>query len=275
MLMITRKRKLILQLLSSSSGISRLRFVKLMFLISKDQPSYSFVPYHYGPFSFELYRDLNWLIERGYIFEDGGLALSDKGYGTIDKDIDHFFLKEKIEGKLDLTDKELIGEIYDENPWYTIFSKYKKKEIYQSNEMGIVSIGYEGRSVDDFLNALLKEKVQVLLDVRKNPFSRKFGFSKKKLIDYCGKLGIEYRHHPELGIEGALRKDLDTYEDYQRLFLEYDKSLDEKNEIIHGIIELGRERKIALFCFEKDPGYCHRNVIVERIRRQDMEVKDL
>ena len=275
MLMITRKRKLILQLLSSSGVISRLRFVKLMFLISKDHLSYSFVPYHYGPFSFELYRDLNWLIERGYIVEDGGLALADKDYRIMNKDIDQFILKERVDEKLDLTDKELISEIYDENPWYTIFSKYKRKEIYQRNETGIVSIGYEGRSVDEFLNTLLKEKVQVLMDVRKNPFSRKFGFSKKKLVDYCGKLGIEYRHHPELGIEGARRKDLDTYEDYQRLFLEYDKGLDEKKDIIRGIIDLAKEKKIALFCFERDPGYCHRNVIVERIRRQDMEVKDL
>ena len=275
MLMITRKRNLILQLLSSSGGISRLRFVKLMFLISNDRASYSFVPYHYGPFSFELYRDLNWLIERGYVVEDGGLALTDEGLGIIDRDIDHFILKEKVDEKLDLTDRELISEIYDENPWYTIFSRYEKKNIYKRDETGIVSIGYEKRSVDEFLNTLLKEKVQVLLDVRKNPYSRKFGFSRKKLIDYCGKLGIEYQHHPELGIDGSLRKNLDTYEDYQRLFIEYDKGLDEKSDKIRGIIELGKKKRIALFCFERDPGYCHRNVIVERIRGNDLEVKDL
>lgn len=252
-----------------------MRFVKLMFLISNDRTSYSFVPYHYGPFSFELYRDLNWLIERGYVVEDGGLALTDEGREKIDTDIDHFILREKVEEKLDLTDGDLISEIYDENPWYTILSRYKRKEIYQRNETGTVSIGYEGRSVDEFLNELLKEKVQVLLDVRKNPFSRKFGFSRKKLIDYCGKLGIEYQHYPELGIDGSLRKDLDTYEDYQSLFIEYDRGLDEKSDKIHGIIELAKKKKIALFCFERDPKYCHRNVIVERIRGDDLEVKDL
>jgi len=273
--MITRKRKLILQLLSSSGGISRLRFVKLMFLISGDQPSYHFVPYHFGPFSFELYRDLNWLIDRGYVVENGGLDLTDKGMGIMDMDIDHFILKDKVNEKLDLTDKELIGEIYDEHPWYTLFSIYEKKQIYQRNETGIVSIGYEGRSADEFLNTLLKEKVQVLMDVRKNPFSRKFGFSKKKLVDHCGKLGIEYQHHPELGVDGALRKNLDTYEDYQRLFMEYDRGLDEKKEKIQWITDLAKEKKIALFCFERDPGYCHRNVIVERFRQNDMEVKDL
>jgi uncharacterized protein (DUF488 family) len=275
MMMITRKRKLILQLLSSSGEISKLRFVKMMFSISKNLSSYNFVPYHYGPFSFELYRDLNWLMEKGFVVEDGGLALTEKGMDIVDKNIDHFILKDRVKEKLELSDKDLIDEIYDENPWYTIFSKYKKKEIYSRNETGLISIGYEKRSVDEFLNELLKEKVQVLLDVRKNPFSRKFGFSKKKLIDYCGKLGIEYQHYPELGIDGARRKDLNTYEDYQRLFREYDKGLDEKMEIVHGIIDIAKEKKIAMFCFERDPIYCHRNVIIERIRRNDLEVKDI
>lgn len=275
MMMITRKRKLILQLLSSSGEISKLRFVKMMFSISKDLSSYYFVPYHYGPFSFELYRDLNWLMEKDFVVEDGGLALTEKGMDIVDKNIDHFILKDRVKEKLELSDRDLIDEIYDENPWYTIFSKYKKKEIYSRNDTGIISIGYEKRSVDEFLNELLKEKVQVLLDVRKNPFSRKFGFSKKKLLDYCGKLGIEYRHYPELGIEGSRRKELDTYEDYQRLFRVYEKGLDEKMEVVHDIIDLAKEKKVAMFCFERDPTYCHRNVIVERIRGNDMEVKDI
>jgi hypothetical protein len=45
----------------------------------------------------------------------------------------------------------------------------------------IVTIGYEGRSLEAFLNLLLQNSVTLLCDVRRNPLSRKYGFSKSTL----------------------------------------------------------------------------------------------
>ena len=44
--------------------------------------------------------------------------------------------------------------------------------------MEIFTIGYEGRTIKDFVQCLLRWKVNIVADVRLNPLSRKPFFSK-------------------------------------------------------------------------------------------------
>src|SRR5690349_23142531 len=60
--------------------------------------------------------------------------------------------------------------------------------------------------------------IKVLVDVRKNPISMKYGFSKTKLAEYTRIAGITYIHIADLGIPSDLRQDLHNQESYQRLF---------------------------------------------------------
>jgi len=46
---------------------------------------------------------------------------------------------------------------------------------------GVCTIGYEGSSLEGYLNRLLHAGVTLLCDVRRNPLSRKYGFSKSTL----------------------------------------------------------------------------------------------
>jgi len=78
------------------------------------------------------------------------------------------------------------------------------------------------------VNNLIKNDVRLLCDVRKNPLSRKFGFSKGNLSILLPKLGIKYMHIPELGIVSKNRKTLAITEDYKVLFRQYTKTLLEK-----------------------------------------------
>jgi len=172
-------------------------------------------------------------------------------------------------------DKEIMDHIYEKYPEYTIFSRYDRKMDYAPGSRGIVTVGYEGKSVDAFLFELIREEVNVLMDVRKNAHSMKFGFSKTKLRDYAGKMGIEYVHMPELGIESTARKNLETYDDYAALFAEYRKNLDTKSDALAAIESIGRRKKAALMCFEKDVAYCHRGVIADALRERGTEVADL
>jgi len=122
---------------------------------------------------------------------------------------------------------------------------------------------------------LIINKVQILVDVRKNAFSRKFGFSKSRLSDYPSRVGIEYEHIPEFGIESSKRKKLETSEDYTRLFREYSEGLESKQKYLDKIKNLGQEKKVALMCFENNVDYCHRGVIAERRREDEVEVEDI
>ena len=94
------------------------------------------------------------------------------------------------------------------------------------------TIGYEGSSFEGYLNRLIKHNVKILIDVRRNPLSRKYGFSKKTLSDTVRKLGIEIVHIPELGITSEKRRELHTQDDYDRLFESYEKQdLEEEQDL--------------------------------------------
>ena len=109
---------------------------------------------------------------------------------------------------------------------------------------------------------MLKNNVHLLCDVRKNPISRKFGFSKNNLQHFIEGTGIQYYHIPELGIESEKRISLSTIDDYNELFREYTETLPAKRWYLDKIHKLLKaNRRVALMCFEKDAKMCHRHVI--------------
>lgn len=247
----------------------------MMFLVSREMRSYQFVPYKYGPFSFEMYHDLSNLEKKGFALMEKEYVATGPNPAPLPKNVEKILI-ERISRKFaDWSDKEILDYIYENFPEYSIFSEYDRKMDYKANSTGIVTIGYEGKSLDSFFFELLGNKVNILIDVRKNPFSMKFGFSKKRLSDTSEKLGIEYLHLPELGIVTSKRKDLKTLSDYQRLFAEYRKHLDAKSRSIDSIKEVGEKKKAALMCFENDVQFCHRGEIANSLRKDGWEIEDL
>ena len=258
--------------------LSKLRTVKLMFLISRDteciNPLYYFVPYRYGPFSFQLYADLSFLMERGYITEAKNQLRATEKVGEINLNRE---LKTAI-GKYthnfrNYSDSALINYVYTNYPNYTIYDEVITSEYTES---GIVTVGYEGLSIDQFLMKMILNKISLVIDVRKNAFSRKYGFS-SNLEGFLKKFHIEYNHYPELGIPSHLRKNLRNSADYRNLFREYEKTLESELilKIIEKIFVTGLSQKIALMCFESDPRYCHRGVVGKKLIEMGAQVIDL
>ena len=105
--------------------------------------------------------------------------------------------------------------------------------------------------------------------MRRNPLSRKTGFSKAQLASYCVKVGIEYRHLPELGIPGHRRQEPNTMADYKALFTIYRKqdlplARPAIQELGSLLVEYGR---IALTCFEKEHQCCYRHCVADEMKR--------
>ncbi|MFI6239294.1 DUF488 family protein [Micromonospora sp. NPDC050795] len=67
-----------------------------------------------------------------------------------------------------------------------------------SYRAGILGVGYEGRSIDEFVTGLADMGVTRLVDVRMTPISRKRGFSKSALCQALAPHGIVYEHRREL-----------------------------------------------------------------------------
>ncbi|MEY4550399.1 MAG: hypothetical protein RL685_6594, partial [Pseudomonadota bacterium] len=129
----------------------------------------------------------------------------------------------------------------------------------------LLTIGYEGQ--DEYLGLLREAGVTLLADVRRNPISRKKGFSKSTLAQSCASLGIRYEHLPELGIASEKRKNLSTQAAVDALFAEYERDwLPTQGAALAKLrawIDAGEQ--VALTCFECEPGDCHRHCVSEAL----------
>jgi len=278
------RRKIILSLIELLGGeVEKLRFQKLLFLYAmrKQEPEYDFVPYKFGCYSYSAKADMNTMVKKGYLTE------SENKYGKLDttnylqklKSADRNILQEVVSDYGQMSSNALIKHTYLNFPFYAIRSTIAKdilpgrlydrveKALPKNEETTLFTIGYEGVSLEMYLQKLVRNNVKLLVDVRKNPLSMKFGFSKTLLKQYCNSLGIEYMHIPEVGINSDKRQQLDTQSDYDRLFAEYyqttlQDTLVEQNRIL---VLLKDYKRIALTCFEAEPCQCHRTHLAASI----------
>lgn len=133
----------------------------------------------------------------------------------------------------------------------------------------LYTIGYEGISLEQYLNKLIAKDVKVLADVRNNPMSMKYGFSKSQLLNACTSVGIQYLHFPEVGIVSGQRQELNAQPDYDKLFCRYrEETLPHTVFTQEKILQLLKEKKrVALTCFEANICQCHRKHLAEAIIR--------
>lgn len=185
-------------------------------------------------------------------------------------------LKTKFEGK---TSRELIRYTYVNFPYYAINSTVAERYL-NTAEMEIVNakkplsskkvlytIGYEGISLEEYINKLLSVDVRVLCDVRKNSFSMKYAFNKSQLQMACDGVGIKFIHIPDVGIVADKRKELSSQKDYDILFEDYKKTvlpqtLSRQEEILD-LIKI--HDRVAITCFEANICQCHRKHLAEAI----------
>lgn len=280
------RRKVILALLQLLGGeLEKIRIQKLLFLYSqkKKNPEYEFVPYKFGCYSFSANADLSTMVKKGNLLENENYFI---------KNLPEDFLKTlKIEDKKIITEvvelygqmnsSSLIKHTYINFPYYainstivdTVLNEAQLQKVNslrnQKSETILFTIGYEGVSLEKYLNKLVINEVKLLVDVRKNSLSMKFGFSKSLLKKYCASLGIEYIHIPEVGINSEQRQQLNTQDDYDNLFESYKnttlKETKAEQEFIISLLK--KHNRIALTCFEADVCQCHRKHLAEIIEK--------
>ena len=278
------RRKILLALLSLFDGkLTAKQFQKLLFLFTRQQEtkSFDFVPYRYGCFSFQANQDMLTLTRYGLCditeTENGRFYKlnKDEGFFEMLSNDDKRYLLETKKQFGNFSQTNLIRYTYQKYPYYAIKSTIAKdllnaqelKEIEKQkrhfDEKQLFTIGYEGISLETYINKLIINDVQVLCDVRKNAYSQKYGFSKKTLSLACKGANIDYLHIPDLGIVSDKRQELHTQKDYDMLFDEFNKTtLVENNAsllIIRKLLDEGK--RVALTCFEKNPKQCHRSCV--------------
>ena len=280
------RRKVILGLIELlGGGIEKLRFQKLLFLyaMKKSQPEYDFVPYKFGCYSYSAKADMNTMVKKGLLVETENKyeKIDAVSYFQMLRPLDRQLLQQVVSEYGAMSSNGLIKHTYLNFPFYAIKSTiaqdvlpgnlYERVEnaIPKDEESILFTIGYEGISLEMYLQKLVRNNIKLLVDVRKNPLSMKFGFSKALLKRYCNSLDIEYMHFPEVGITSDKRQQLETQSDYDRLFEVYcETTLSETVDIQNQILGLLKQySRIALTCFEAEPCQCHRTHLAGAIER--------
>ena len=278
------RRKVILALLQAFGGkLEKINLYKLLLIFSKLQqkPQYDFVPYKFGCYSFSLHADLVTMYKKGQLKDEEKSVskIDNKSYLTTLTESDKKILQSIYLQFSNSSGDDLMKYTYINFPYTAINSQTAERLLTKEqlakvnasrpilNETILFTIGYEGISLEEYLNRLLKNDIKTLVDVRRNALSMKFGFSKNQLKSYCNSLGVEYLHIPEVGIQSELRQELNTQKDYDNLFFLYKKDNLTTTEIHQQkILNLLKEKKrIALTCFEANICQCHRKPLADAI----------
>lgn len=147
------------------------------------------------------------------------------------------------------------------------------------NDMAtILTLGYEKRSIEEYIDVLTSADVRVLFDVRETAWSHKPGFSKARLRAELERVGIRYLHLPAVGNPKVLRSRAKTHAEClasYRIHLDQNPACEDSFDAAVREALLRGER-ICLMCFERHPDDCHRGIIAERwVRRHGGRVEHL
>lgn len=141
----------------------------------------------------------------------------------------------------------------------------------------VYTIGYEGKTITQFIDKLKLMNIEQLIDVREIALSRKNGFAKTALRKALDDNGIVYKHLPELGSPSDIRHKLKEDWNYIAFFKDYTTSL-ERPESQTALVELenlAHMRKSVIMCFEYSVEKCHRRILKEMLIAKGFGVVDL
>jgi uncharacterized protein (DUF488 family) len=134
--------------------------------------------------------------------------------------------------------------------------------------MPLYTLGYEGSAIEDFVAVLKRARVELVVDVRALPLSRKPGFSKNALAGTLKKAGIGYAHRVALGTPKPIRARYKSDGEFAALRVEFEKHLAHQGFALDELVDLVKGKRACLVCFEADPALCHRSIVAEAARKR-------
>jgi len=128
----------------------------------------------------------------------------------------------------------------------------------------LLTAGYAGHDLNSFLLTLKRHDVQVVIDVRQNPISRKKGFSKSKLSTFLESNDVQYIHECALGVPKELRIKLKSGQYAIASYLnKFRKYLTSHTETLDRLYELALRKRCCLICVEQCSEECHRSIVAK------------
>jgi uncharacterized protein (DUF488 family) len=141
--------------------------------------------------------------------------------------------------------------------------------------MKIWTVGHSTRSGEDFTEILLSHQIEVLLDVRTYPSSRRYPqFNQATLAGALALQKIRYLHEPRLGGRRTPRPDSHNTAWNNAQFRGYADHMEteEFKSGVRELLELSSETRVAVMCAEAVWWRCHRSLIADYLKAEGHEV---
>lgn len=140
--------------------------------------------------------------------------------------------------------------------------------------MELFTIGFAGKSAEQFFTSLVKHGVRKVIDIRLNNVSQLAGFTKKNDLKYFLKVicDIEYQYLPQLTASKEL---LQAYRNEKLPWAEYEKTylqLLEDRQVLKSLKPEDFD-KACLLCSEEKPDHCHRRLAAEYFQKNWLDFK--
>jgi uncharacterized protein (DUF488 family) len=131
------------------------------------------------------------------------------------------------------------------------------------------TVGHSTRSGEEFGQILKAHAVEVLVDVRSFPGSRRYPqFNKPALAESLDGLGIQYKHEPRLGGRRTPRADSHNTAWRNSAFRAYADHMetDDFRNGVEDLLELAAGTRVAIMCAEALWWRCHRSLISDYLK---------
>lgn len=150
-----------------------------------------------------------------------------------------------------------------------------EKENNSNSDVVIYTIGHSNREIDEFIELLKKIKIEVLVDVRKLPGSKKYPhFNQDQLSFTLSSVDILYMYIKELGGRRKQNKDSINTIWKNKSFQAYADHM-ATAKFLNGIdilLEQAKKRRVAIMCSEAVWWRCHRALIADYLKSIGMDV---
>ena len=142
--------------------------------------------------------------------------------------------------------------------------------------MKLYTIGFSGKTAQQFFEILKKNKIGCLLDIRIYPNSDDAGFCNQTDLPYFLEeiTNCDYRYCLELAPTEKLLNDHHQAPDWEKYVVGFTQLMEERKIPFSLDREFFERQTCCLLCFEPTAEFCHRRLVSERIQEhwKDVEI---
>ena len=137
----------------------------------------------------------------------------------------------------------------------------------------LYTIGFTKKNAETFFALLEKNKIRVVIDIRRNNSSQLAIFSKFPDLSYFleNLSNIKYKHFINLAPPSDLLKKYRnksiTWEQFEKKYIKIIKSNDDFNDFNYNLL-----KNACLLCSEDKPDKCHRRLLAELFKSNNKQI---